>query len=161
MNEFKIGDKVRLRDDLEVGEYYGEIKFLSGMKELQGKELTIDCIDKDGDYTLKEGCYYYYSEEMLEKVFSDGDLLEFALDKLNIAKEELEKELREEYEKNKIDKQVVESISKRYRDFENYCNGKCCDDCDVEKFLKRNNMKEVSAGNCILIYEHLFNKEGE
>lgn len=160
MNEFKIGDKVRLRDDLEEGEVYGRLTFLSGMKELQGKELTIDYIDKDGDYTFEEG-NYYCSEEMLEKVFSDGDLLEFALSKLNIAKEELEKELREEYEKNKIDKQVVENISKRYRDFENYCNGKCCDDCDVEKFLKRNNMKEVSAGNCILIYEHLFNKEGE
>ena len=157
MNEFKIGDKVRLRDDLEEGEVYGRLTFLSGMKELQGKELTIDYIDKDGDYTFEEG-NYYCSEEMLEKVFSDGDLLEFALGKLNIAKEELEKELREEYEKNKIDKQVVENISKRYRDFENYCNGKCCDDCDVEKFLKRNNMKEVSAGNCILIYEYLFNK---
>ena len=160
MNEFKIGDKVRLRDDLELGKYYGGIRFLSGMKELQGKELTIDYIDKDGDYTFEEG-NYYCSEEMLEKVFSDGDLLEFALGKLNIAKEELEKELREEYEKNKTEKQIVENISKRYRDFENYCNGKCCDDCDVEKFLKRNNMKEVSAGNCILIYEHLFNKEGE
>ena len=160
MNEFKIGDKVRLRDDLEEREVYGRITFLSGMKELQGKELTIDYIDKDGDYTFEEG-NYYCSEEMLEKVFSDGDLLEFALGKLNIAKEELEKELREEYEKNKTEKQIVENISKRYRDFENYCNGKCCDDCDVEKFLKRNNMKEVSAGNCILIYEHLFNKEGE
>ena len=160
MNEFKIGDKVRLRDDLEEGEVYGALTFLSGMKELQGKELTIDYIDKDGDYTFEEG-NYYCSEEMLEKVFSDGDLLEFALGKLNIAKEELEKELREEYEKNKTEKQIVENISKRYRDFENYCNGKCCDDCDVEKFLKRNNMKEVSAGNCILIYEHLFNKEGE
>ena len=157
MNEFKIGDKVRLRDDLEEGEVYGRLTFLSGMKELQGKELTIDYIDKDGDYTFEEG-NYYCSEEMLEKVFSDGDLLEFALGKLNIAKEELEKELREEYEKNKIDKQVIENISKRYRDFENYCNGKCCDDCDVEKFLKRNNMKEVSAGNCILVYEYLFNK---
>ena len=157
MNEFKIGDKVRLRDDLEEGEVYGRLTFLSGMKELQGKELTIDYIDKDGDYTFEEG-NYYCSEEMLEKVFSDGDLLEFALGKLNIAKEELEKELREKYEKNKIDKQVVEHISKRYRDFENYCNGKCCDDCDVEKFLKRNNMKEVSAGNCILVYEYLFNK---
>ena len=160
MSKFKIGDKVRLRDDLEEGKVYGGVTFLSGMKELQGKELTIDYIDKDDDYTFEEG-NYYCSEEMLEKVFSDGDLLEFALGKLNIAKEELEKELREEYEKNKIDKQIVENISKRYRDFENYCNGKCCDDCDVEKFLKRNNMKEVSAGNCILIYEHLFNKEGE
>ena len=160
MSKFKIGDKVRLRDDLEVGEDYGEITFLRDMKDLQGKELTIDRISRQGNYILKEG-RFYYSEEMLEKVNDTDDLLEFALGKLNMTKEELEKELREEYEKNKIDKQVVENISKRYRDFENYCNGKCCDDCDVEKFLKRNNMKEVSAGNCILIYEHLFNKEGE
>ena len=109
MNEFKIGDKVRLRDDLEEGEVYGGIKFLSGMKDLQRKDLTIDYVSDDGDYTFEEG-NYYCSEEMLEKVFSDGDLLEFALGKLNIAKEELEKELREEYEKNKIDKQVGEHI---------------------------------------------------
>ena len=35
---------------------------------------------------------------MLEKVFNDSDLLEFALNKFNIAKEEL----REEYKKNEI-----------------------------------------------------------
>ena len=56
MNEFKIGDKVRLRDDLEEGEVYGGLTFLSGMKELQGKELTIDYIDKDGDYTFEVIC---------------------------------------------------------------------------------------------------------
>ena len=30
MNEFKIGDKVRLRDDLEVGEKYDGVVMLSG-----------------------------------------------------------------------------------------------------------------------------------
>ena len=154
MNEFKIGDKVRLRDDLEEGEVYGGLTFLSGMKELQGKELTIDYIDKDGDYTFEEG-NYYCSEEMLEKVFSDGDLLEFALGKLNIAKEELEKELREEYEKNKIDKQVVEHMKKRYNDLERHCSKTECSTCDVYKFKKRNG---IGAGNCILVYEYLFNK---
>lgn len=154
MNEFKIGDKVRLRDDLEVGEVYGGVTFLSGMKELQGKELTIDYIDKDGDYTFEEG-NYYCSEEMLEKVFSDGDLLGFALGKLNIAKEELEKELREEYEKNKIDKQVIEHMKKRYNDLESYCSKTECSTCDVYKFKKRNG---IGAGNCILVYEYLFNK---
>ena len=154
MNEFKIGDKVRLRDDLEEREVYGGITFLSGMKELQGKELTIDYIDKDGDYTFEEG-NYYCSEEMLEKVFNDSDLLEFALGKLNIAKEELEKELREEYEKNKIDKQVVEHMKKRYNDLESHCSKTECSTCDVYKFKKRNG---IGAGNCILVYEYLFNK---
>ena len=153
MSKFEIGDRVKLRDDLKVGRDYGGITFLRDMKDLQGKELTIDRISRQGNYILKEG-RFYYSEEMLEKVNDTDDLLEFALEKLNMTKDEL----RREYKNNKTEKQIVEDVERRYRDFENYCNGKCCDDCDVEKFLKRNNMKEVSAGNCILIYEYLFNK---
>ena len=95
MNKFKVGDKVKLRDGLEVGEDYGEITFLRDMKDLQGKELTIDRISRQGNYILKEG-RFYYSEEMLEKIDDTDDLLEFALGKLNMTKEEL----RREYEKN-------------------------------------------------------------
>ena len=154
MNEFKIGDKVRLRDDLEEGEVYGGLTFLSGMKDLQRKDLTIYYVSDDGDYTFEEG-NYYCSEEMLEKVFSDGDLLEFALGKLNIAKEELEEELREEYEKNKINKQAIEDMKKRYNDLESHCSKTECSTCDVYKFKKRNG---IGAGNCILVYEYLFKK---
>ena len=154
MNEFKIGDKVRLRDDLEVGEKYDGVVMLSGMEDLKGKELTIYYISEDGDYTFDEA-NYYCSEEMLEKVFSDGDLLEFALGKLNIAKEELEKELREEYEKNKTEKQVIEHMKKRYNDLESHCSKTECNTCEVYKFKKRNG---IGAGNCILVYEYLFNK---
>ena len=154
MNEFKIGDKVRLREDLEVGKEYGRVRFLSGMEDLKGKELTIYYISEDGDYTFDEA-NYYCSEEMLEKVFNDSDLLKFALGKLNIAKEELEKELREEYEKNKIDKQVVEHMKKRYNDLESHCSKTECNTCEVYKFKKRNG---IGAGNCILVYEYLFNK---
>ena len=32
MKKFKVGDKVRLRDDLEVGEDYGEITLIIGLK---------------------------------------------------------------------------------------------------------------------------------
>lgn len=154
MNEFKIGDKVKVRSNLEVGKKYGGVVFLSGMEFLKGKELTIHNVSEEDDYTFEE-CNYYCSEEMLEKVFSDGDLLEFALGKLNIAKEELEKELREEYEKNKIDKQVVEHMKKRYNDLESHCSKTECSTCDVYKFKKRNG---IGAGNCILVYEYLFNK---
>ena len=156
MNKFKIGDKVKLRDDLEVGKEYGGLDFVSGMEFLQGKEATIDGISKQGNYTLEESCYFY-SEEMLEKVNDTDDLLEFALGKLNMTKEEL----RREYKKNKISEQIVEDIERRCKDFENYCNGRCCDDCDVEKFLKRNNMKDTGTRRCMLIYEYLFEKEGE
>ena len=156
MNKFKIGDKVRLRDDLEVGRDYGEITFLRDMKDLQGKELTIDRISRQGNYILKEG-RFYYSEEMLEKINDTDDLLEFALGKLNMTKEEL----RREYENSKTEKQIVEDVIKRCEDFESYCSSRGCGDCDIEKFIKRNNMKDTGTRRCMLIYEYLFEKEGE
>ena len=94
MSKFKVGDKVKLRDDLEVGKEYGKINFLTPMKAFQGKELTIDSINRLGGYTVK-GADYFLSEEMFKGVVDDSDLLKFALSKLNITKEELE----EEYEK--------------------------------------------------------------
>ena len=156
MKKFKVGDKVKLRDDLEVGRDYGGITFLRDMKDLQGKELTIDRISRQGNYILKEG-RYYYSEEMLEKVNDTDDLLEFALGKLNMTKEEL----RREYKKNKTEKQIVEDVIKRCEDFESYCSSRGCGDCDIEKFIKRNNMKDTGTRRCMLIYEYLFEKEGE
>lgn len=153
MNKFKVGDKVKLRDNLEVGEDYGEITFLRDMKKLQGKELTIDYISQQGNYILKEG-RFYYSEEMLERVVDDSDLLEFALGKLNMTKEEL----RREYKKNKISEQDLENIKKCCDDFENYCNSRGCNTCDIYKFKERNNIKGLGTKSCMLIYEYLYEK---
>lgn len=80
------------------------------------------------------------------------DLLEFALSKLDMDEEEL----REEYQKNKIDKQVLEYIKKRSKDFTSYCSARSCMDCEVRKFKKDNNFEEMSTGGCILVYEYLF-----
>ena len=70
MTKFKIGDKVRLRDDLKVGEKYGNLYFSSFMKTLKGKEQTINGITSQGNYELEESCFFY-SEEMLEKGVDD------------------------------------------------------------------------------------------
>ena len=152
MNEFKIGDKVRLRDDLEVGKENGELTFSSGMKKLQGKELTIEGMSLQGNYELEES-YFLYSEEMLEKA-TNNDLFEFALGKLNMTKEELE----EEYKKSNTNKQEVEDIKKRYNDFKSYCNNEFCDTCEIHEFKEHNGLSELGTGGCMLIYEHLFKK---
>ena len=154
MGKFQIGDRLKLRDDLEVRRRYGKLEFLSGMRNLEGKELTIDFISEEGNYGFEESGYVC-SEEMLKKVFNDSDLLEFALGKLlDMTKEELI----EKYKENNIDKQELEDMKKRCKDFGNYCNYRCCDTCDVYKFKKRNNMKELGTRNCMLIYEYLFKK---
>ena len=156
MNKFKVGDKVRLRDNLEVGRDYGEITFLRDMKDLQGKELTIEEI-RQNKYIFDK-CDYFCSEEMLEKVIDDtDDLLEFALSKLNMTKEEL----RREHKKNKISEQDLESIKKCCDNFEDYCNSRGCNTCDIYKFKERNNIKGLGTKSCMLIYEYLFEKEGE
>lgn len=152
MGKFQIGDRVKLRDNLEVRRRYGKLEFLSGMRNLEGKELTIDFISEEGNYGFEESGYVC-SEEMLKKVFNSDDLLKFALDKFNISKEELEKE----YEKSKIDKQIVEDIKKRSDDFKNYC-GRFCSKCDVYKFKERNNLRGLGDRNCMMIYEYLFKK---
>ena len=154
MNKFKIGDKVRLRDDLKVGEEYGEVSFSSSMNKLKGKELTIEGMSLKGNYEIEES-YFFLSDEMLEKVDDDNtdNLLEFALDKFGISKEELE----EEYKKNKIKEQELEDMKKRCNDFESYCSSnQCCIDCYVRKFQKSNGLDRLGTRNCMLIYEYLF-----
>ena len=154
MSKFQIGDKVKLRDDLEVRRRYGKLEFLSGMRNLEGKELTIDFISEEGNYGFEESGYVC-SEEMLKKVFNDSDLLEFALGKLLDMTEE---ELIEKYKENKIDKQELEDMKERCDDFGNYCNYRCCDTCDVNKFQKRYGLNGIGTRNCMLIYEYLFKK---
>lgn len=61
--KFKIGDKVILNPNLEIGKRYGDEWFSYSMKELKGKIFTIEKIVK-GKYQVQENAYYY-SEEML------------------------------------------------------------------------------------------------
>lgn len=67
--KFKIGDKVRIREDLVVGRTYGGItnySFLSETDENLGVQTIVD-ITKLGNYRLNKATFIY-SEEMLEPV---------------------------------------------------------------------------------------------
>lgn len=64
---FKVGDKVRVRDDLKVGKHYGGKYFGSIMLDMRGKFLVIETIYTDGSYTA-EGCNFFLTDEMLEPV---------------------------------------------------------------------------------------------
>ena len=39
--KYKVGDKVKIRKDLKVGEIYGGCRFASGMQKLVGKVVRI------------------------------------------------------------------------------------------------------------------------
>jgi hypothetical protein len=65
--KLKVGDKVRIRKDLKVGEIYGSLRLLRSMKRYLGNVCTITDIDDDGDFDVEENGFFW-SKEMLEPV---------------------------------------------------------------------------------------------
>lgn len=75
--KYKIGDVVKIRDDLQKGEKYGEYEVMEGMLEYKGTIGTIEYIDWDGDYYLAEvNNPYAWHKDMLEPVTIEDYLKE-------------------------------------------------------------------------------------
>ena len=80
--KYEIGDIVKVKDGLQVGEKYGNCEVLEGMLEYRGKMYVIIDIDFDGDYSLKsianpkDTNYYSWHKDMLELVELKDDLKE-------------------------------------------------------------------------------------
>lgn len=76
LNKYKVGDKVKIREDLIVDEYYGSNSFVENMKSYE--EITIKKVffyDGNIEYKAEENCYYY-TEEMIEGLIKEekGDV---------------------------------------------------------------------------------------
>lgn len=65
--KFKVGDKVRVRDDLVGGVTYDGIYFGFCMEPFRGKEFIVTNI-ANGSYYLNDGRDYTYHESMLEPI---------------------------------------------------------------------------------------------
>lgn len=80
--KYKIGDKVRVRDDLVVGKCYGSLCFSSNSQEYKGKIFTIGSLESEL-YMLDGTDDWYWSEEMLEPVDKevDKDIYDFIIEK--------------------------------------------------------------------------------
>lgn len=65
--EYKIGDLVRIKDNLQVGEKYGGCNVIDDMLKYRGMVDTIEYIDKEGDYHLaNDNNPYVWNKDMLE-----------------------------------------------------------------------------------------------
>lgn len=66
--KYKVGDKVRVRKDLVVGEQYGGETVADDMVDMRGMVVTIEEVDGSG-YGIKEGLDdYNWTDEMFEPV---------------------------------------------------------------------------------------------
>lgn len=62
---YKIGDRVKVREDLIVGRKYGGVCFVEGMKELLGKVVEISGVFREKGYGVR-GNLFGWTDEMFE-----------------------------------------------------------------------------------------------
>lgn len=73
--EYKIGDVVRIKDSIQVGEKYGECSVIEDMLQFRGAIDTITGIDWDGDlYLADNDNTYAWHKDMLEPVVRERKL---------------------------------------------------------------------------------------
>ena len=145
--KYKIGDKVRVRKDLEPGNFYGKDYYISSMDKFKGEKCVITEI-WDQSYQIND-FGYWWSEEMFESV-DDKKVLEYALEKLGMTKEELANE--------EEDIRFIDNNFKEKNRYLQYCDkfNSQCEGCKIKKF--KDKYKKHVVPNCRDIYRYLKEK---
>ena len=148
--KYKVGDKVRVRKDLKSGNFYGKDYYISSMDKFKGEKCVITEI-WDQSYQINN-FGYWWSEEMFESV--DEKVLEYALEKLGMTREELEDEMNRDEE----DIAFVKKCIKDKDEMREYCQkfNSACNGCEVKKF--KDKYKKHVVPNCRDIYRYLKEK---
>ena len=72
--KYKVGDKVRIRSDLEAGKRYGDEFFTKNMGKFKGKLVTIADVNETYYKIKEDDVYFSWTDEMIEcKVYYDLD----------------------------------------------------------------------------------------
>ena len=145
--KYKVGDKVRVRKDLEPGNFYGKDYYISSMDKFKGEKCVITEI-WDQSYQINN-FGYWWSEEMFESV-DDEKVLEYALEKLGMTKEELANE--------EEDIRFIDNNFKEKNRYLQYCDkfNSQCEGCKIKKF--KDKYKKHVLPNCRDIYKYLKEK---
>ena len=145
--KYKVGDKVRVRKDLEPGNFYGKGYYISSMDKFKGEKCVITEI-WDQSYQINN-FGYWWSEEMFESV-DDEKVLEYALEKLGMTKEELANE--------EEDIRFIDNNFKEKNRYLQYCDkfNSQCEGCKIKKF--KDKYKKHVVPNCRDIYRYLKEK---
>ena len=158
--KYKIGDKVRVRKDLVPNSEYGGVCYVEFMDKFKDKECVITNMD-DTSYRINNS-EFWWTDEMLELV-DDEKILEYALEKLGMTKEELENEMNEDEE----DIMFIEKCMNDKKEVRKYCHRfelGCCDSCKIWKFKNKYKNKEddvykyLTDVTCNDVYKYLKEK---
>ena len=145
--KYKVGDRVRVRKDLKPGNFYGKDYYISSMDKFKGEKCVITEI-WDQSYQINN-FGYWWSEAMFEFV-DDEKVLEYALEKLGMTKEELANE--------EEDIRFIDNNFKEKNRYLQYCDkfNSQCEGCKIKKF--KDKYKKHVVPNCRDIYKYLKEK---
>lgn len=104
---FKVGDKVRVREDLEVFTKHGNYTFVKSMEEYKGKEFIIDKVCTN--YYILKDIGYCWTDEMLEPIEKEENNMN--IEELNLEYKNKMDALIEEY------KTKVKEVTKKEEPF--------------------------------------------
>ena len=149
--KYKIGDKVKVRKDLEPGNFYGRVYYSSDMNKFKAMECVVTNI-YDGTYNINDS-EYGFSDEMLEPV---DDLLEYALEKLGMTKNELQDKM----DRDKEDIMFIEKCIKDKSEIREYCKKFPfnCTGCGIKKFKDKYKDKYYGDMECVDLFRYLKEK---
>ena len=149
--KYKIGDKVRVRKDLVPNSEYGGVCYVEFMDKFKDKECVITNMD-DTSYRINNS-EFWWTDEMLEPV-NEGTLLEYALEKLGMSKEEL----KDEMNRNKEDIEKAKEMVKLNKDTQAYCDSfeRVCQGCKVKEF--KDKYSRFGKMICTDVYKYLKEK---
>ena len=149
--KYKVGDKVRVRKDLVVNNEYNGVTYINSMDEFKDEKCVITNIRNQ--YYQINNFGYWWSEEMFESI-DDEKVLEYALRKLGMTKEELEDEMNINEEDITFIKKYMENKKERRE----YCEkfNSVCDSCKISNF--KDKYKSYGNVNCDDIYRYLKEK---
>lgn len=143
-NQFKVGDKVKVREDLVEDKEYGNLTCLSGMVAEKGNVLTISAVDEDeNDYRVKE-CGYWWSGEMLVKYHENKVIFN---DKATVLIKDGKKYVSKCKDGDAYDKEkglllcLAQANGISYRDLQEMIAG--AKDCNAEKADDKAQVREV------------------
>ena len=150
--KYKVGDKVRVRR-VPVPDNYDEIHYAMILDKIETTECVITNI-MDGIYNINNS-KYWFSAEMLEPV-NERTLLEYALEKLGMSKEELESEMNEDEE----DIRFIEKCIKDKSEIRGYCKKFPfnCTGCGIKKFKDKYKDKYYGDMECLDLFRYLKEK---
>ena len=73
--KYKVGDKVKIREDLIVDNTYGADSYVEDMAQYKGEITTVISITDNNKYKLDVDSYWCWTDEMLEDVIEE-DVIE-------------------------------------------------------------------------------------